>query len=353
MDRRDVLKLGVVAASTSGCATMVSAHPGMTDGDMGAFLSSLDANLDRLGNASILQRFFEGSKKPVTQTPDFARKEALARKTLRSLLLVGTLRELPEERMAHPGVQQRLRDSMGEFDSAMFGMTDLLETLTPTQRADIAGVLREDPDLGMKVMGAIDSEAASYGVAMEGRLKLRSLSAHATSRLKQSPDLVIEEYVTKMHKLAARHGLSEQYERELATSVGEQLLWQGEAPPEQEAAGGSTKALTPPPPPPMMPAEGTGTANGTATGPTLAPGRGPASTPAEAAAARRKKTGKIVGTSLLAAGGISLGVAAVSFGLAAAVGSGGGAILITVGALLGILGLIVLLVGLIVFLANL
>lgn len=346
MDRRDALKLGLgaVAVSGSGCATLAAAHPGMTDTDMDGFLGSLDAVLGRLSTEPILERYFPGKEKDVAKAPRFEHGQDLARKTLRSLFLVGSLRELPEERLAHPGVQQRLRDSMAEFDQALFGMTDLLDGLTPAERSDAARVLRDDPDLGMRLLGGLDAEAAAWGVSSEGRLKLRRVATQATTRLKQSPDAFITEYVDKMNKLAARHGVHEQAQRELATSVGEALLWQGENPPEQEAAGGATtpEGLTPPPPP-QPPVGDVGPAP-----------QQPALTPAEAAAARRKKTTRTIGTSMLTAGGIALGVGLVAFGLGFVAGSSGvGLFLFTVGAIVGISGLLVLLIGLIIFLASL
>ncbi len=343
MDRRDVLKLGVgaVAVGGAGCATVPLAQGGLGDGGMAGFFAQLDGVMDRLATEPVLERFFAGSKKPVTQAPQFERGQDLARKTLRSLALVGALRELPEDQLAHPGVQQRLGAAMGEFDEALFGMTDVLEGLSSTDRADVAKALRDDPDLGMRLMGALDGEAAAWGVSGAGRLKLRGLAAQTTARLKQSPDLFITEYVGKMHKLAARHGAHEAAQRELATSLGEAMLWQGENPPEEPAAGGATQLSPPPPPPP----EGAA--------PLAEAPAAPPRSNAEALADRRRRGGKKAGTVMLTAGGISLGVALTLVGLGFAVGSTGGALLFTLGAIVGIAGLIVLLIGLIIFLANL
>jgi hypothetical protein len=315
---------------------------------MDGFLASIDSTMARLATEPILERFFEGAKRPVSEAPRYQEGQALARKTLRSLFLVGALRDLPEERMAHPGVQQRLRDSMGEFDEAVFGMTDLLDNLSQGERRGVSEALRKDPNLGMKLMGGLDAEAASWGVSMESRLRLRSVAAQATSRLKHAPDLFITEYVGKMRKLAARHGAQEQAQRELATSVAQAMLWQGESPPETEAAGG---ALSPPPPPPVdappaaPPASQAGAQEFDEQGRPL--------TPAQALAERRRRAGRTTGTVMLTAGGISLGVGLTLFGLAFVAGGGAGLVLATIGALVGVAGLIILLIGLIVFLANL
>ena len=139
MDRRDLLKLGAVASlpGMAGCATLLSNPSAVGAGDMAGFLSSLDTALDSIGKGQFFDKFL-----PASRSAEVAARakhgEALTKKTLRSLLLVGTLQELPPEHLGHEGVQQRLRDSMGEFDDAMFGMTAMLEGLSPSDRANVS-----------------------------------------------------------------------------------------------------------------------------------------------------------------------------------------------------------------------
>ena len=329
MDRRDVLKLGAVASvSGSSCASLLSNPGAVGASDLGGFLSSLDGALASIGGG----QFFDGFL-PATRSPELSTRaqhgEVLAKKTLRSLLLVGTLSELPPEHLAHEGVQQRLRDSMGEFDDAMFGMTSMLEQLSPTERADLSQALEEDPQLGMRVMSGVDEQAAAFGVSLKQRTKLRALSTHACARLRQSPELLITEYTGKMHKIAARHGARSAAERTLAASIGTTLLWQSQAA-EGEATGGS---LTPPPPPPQVDPQET---------------RGASASPEPQNAARPERRGPRASHVLLTTGGIALGLTALSVGLGFASGSSGaGLFVFTVGALLGITGLIVLIIGLI------
>lgn len=331
MDRREVLKLGVVGAGLggSGCATLL-ANPGAVGASQrAAFLGELDASLARLGSMSLFDALL-----PATRSPELderaRRGEELAKKTLRSLLLVGTLQELPPEQLAHEDVQARLRGHMGEFDDAMFGATTLLEGLSPTEREGVGRALRDDPGLGMKVMGAIDAEAASFGISLKQRAKLRSVSSHACSRLRQSPELTFTEYAAKMRKLEAREGARAEAERRLAASVASTLLWDT-----ADGEGGTVGGAEPLTPPPMPPPDEDVLA------PVPTPPRAPQRRP-------RRKASPIV----ITAGAVALGVGATVFGIGFAMQGWALAIGITFGAGLGIIGLITLIVGLILLAAG-
>lgn len=344
MDRRDVLKLGAAASlGGSGCASLLSNPAAVGAGEMDGFLASLDGALDSIGSRTSFDRFLPSARN-AQLAARAKRGEELTRKTLRSLLLVGTLQELPPEQLAHEGVQQRLRTSMGEFDDAMFGMTSMLEGLSSTERADISRALREDPQLGMRVMGAVDEEAATFGVSMKVRTKLRGLSTHTCARLRQSPELMVTEYTGKMHKLAARHGAQAEAERAAAAAIGTALLWQGQ-PGEGGAVGGGPLdgGLSAPPPPPQLDAQfdAQEVRGADAPGDVLRPTPPPATAPA-------KRKGPRASHVVLTVGGIALGLGATLLGIGFVSGNSG--ILLvgaTFGALLGIAGLITLIVGLI------
>ena len=234
---------------------------------------------------------------------------------------MGTLQELPPEQVAREDVQERLRRSMGEFDDAMFGMTALLEGLSPTERAQLSKALKDDPALGMRVMGGVDEEAARFGVSLKQRTKLRSVSAHACARLRQSPDLVITEYTGKMRKIEARHGARAALERTTTAALSNALLFQQADNTEGSATGGAG---------PMPPA---------------APG-GPNQEGERGVAPKKNKLSPTV----LTGGAIALGIGVVSLGIGfigIAVGDlGVSAIGLTVGAIVGIIGLVTLIVGL-------
>jgi hypothetical protein len=219
----------------------------------------------------------------------------------------------------------------------MFGMTSLLEGLSPTERAQISKSLQDDPSLGMKVMGAVDEEAAAFGVSMKQRSRLRAISSHTCARLRQSPELTLTEYTGKMRKVAARHGARSELERTSAAAIGNALLWQNQST-DGSAAGGT---LSPPPPPPPLPPQET-------------PG-----TPApvdQAPAQPPPRQGVRASHVVLTAGGIALGLGAALFGIGFATSSSSGgvglALGITFGALLGITGIITLIVGLILLAAG-
>lgn len=365
MDRRDLLKFGALAGvSGSSCASLLSNPGALGAADMNDFLGALDGALAKVLQGRPFDALFPAS--PGSELAARLRHgEELTRKTLRSLLMVGTVGELPLEQQAHEGVQQRLRGSMGEFDDAMFGMTELLENISPTERASVSKALRDDPGLGMRVMGTFDEEAAAMGVSLKQRTRLRALSAQACARLRQSPDVAIAEYAGKARKIAARHGAHAELQRRAAASLGSALLWQ-QVDGAQPAAGGSLaspadagvplidlegRGAAAPANPAWQPPRGEGplqciTDNDCAPGHSCQNyrdlGNGKWSTGQCVAEAPKNKASP----GLLTAGGIILGLGAT--GALIFVASGNAAIGLTVGALLGTIGLVLLIVGLIV-----
>ncbi|MFO0596603.1 MAG: hypothetical protein U0228_14905 [Myxococcaceae bacterium] len=236
MDRRVLLKgaLGLGAVGGSGCATLLSNPGAVTGSSLPDFLATLDAARDSL----LTRPIFPGLRDP--QRPDHdaqvREREELVRKTFRSLVLVGSVQELPREQLAHPEVQRRLSESMGEFDDAMFGITKYLEDLPGDERAKLGQALRDDPDAGMQIAGDIDREAAALGVSMGVRHKLRGLSMHASSRLRQAPQLTLDDLTGKVRKLERWHGAQAEVERAMSASAATAMVWGAEA--VDEAAGG-------------------------------------------------------------------------------------------------------------------
>jgi hypothetical protein len=253
----------------------------------------------------------------------------------RSMFVVGTLQELPPEHLAHAGVQQRLWDSMGEMDDAVFGMTSMLESLSASERASVSQSLREGPNLGMRIMGSVDEQAAGFGVSLKQRSKLRSLSAQACARLKQSPGLAITEYTGKVRKAEARHGARAEAERKAAAAIGSALLWQADGS-GQGAVGGEA-----------VPARAASSDNCHTTADCR-----------EGLECVHTNSCQVVappkaGPALMTAGAIIMGVGLVTFGVGFVATRFtanylGFAIVATVGAILGIIGLVVLIVGAVV-----
>ncbi|MFT3711521.1 MAG: hypothetical protein QM817_28125 [Archangium sp.] len=337
MERRDLLKLGALASvSGSSCAALLNNPGAVSAGELGGFLGALDEAMKGVATGDFFKKYVGNAA--ASSDPELverARKgEELTKKTMRSLLLVGTLSELPPEQLAHESVQERLRSSMGEFDEAMFGMSSLLENLSPTERADIGKALRDDPNLGMKLMGDVDQEAAAFGVSLKQRTKLRGAATQVTARLRNSTDLTVSEYVGKMNKIAARHGAISEFQREAATSMAQQMIWQDTG----ATGGGTTGQPTPPPPPPPQPDPMAGPVD-------------PNAPPMPQAQPEKPRTrASLV---VITAGGIALGLGLLVFGIGYATSNTGGILLgATFGILLGVAGLICLLVGLILLAAG-
>lgn len=341
MNRRDLLKLGVVASSAPGCATVLSAAAPVVPDSIISLFTKLDAQLLQLDSGPVLPSLLDGvpNREKAHTAPWFQESDALARRTLKGFLIATTFQSLTPEQWQQPLVTERLTASMADLDEATLGMTAMLEQSGQGDRKAVGKALRDDPSLGMRIMGAIDQQAGAYGVSLEGRAKLRTASAQAVSRMRQSPDLLISEVTGKIRKLEARHGVTEEAQRRMGVSMASSALFQDGAQP----AGGGAVPLSPPPMPPPLP---------TATPSDVAPVTSQETSEREReerkaiVQERRKQERKSSGIVTMTVGGIALGVG----GLLLLTGN---IFAITVGVLLGGAGLIMLIIGLIIFLASL
>lgn len=326
--RRDFLKastLAGVSAGALGCAgrnegLLVVPGETLSVQNMEAYLARLDSSMHMIATAeSPIPQFFPKGKFDKND-PVLKKGDELLRKNMRSLMLVGSFKDLPEEGRVYPGMQNRLWTSMNEMDEAMLGMHKAVKELTPTERVEIGRALKADPDLGMRIIGAIDEEAGKFGVSMERRMHLRSLAAQACARLKQSSTMFLDEYVTKTEKVMTRSLDPEDVQRQLMASIGEKEFFAMRDRHERyierwQIAQASTDPQS---------------TNGSWI---------------------QKPAQEIPGTGAIKVGAVLLGVGVLVFGLGAimvAAGNEVGLFVGTVGALLGIGGLITLIVGAIV-----
>lgn len=150
-----------------------------------------------------------------------ALSDDLGRRAARSLLVTGAFRDLPEDARTHPVVQHGLRAAMPEMDDAFFGVQSRLDAQTPTERADIARELRQDPELGQRVLRLLDLEASEVGASETRRLHMRALGLGVCERLHQSSEQLIGEYRSKLERVVARHGSDVEAERRLAAALGQ------------------------------------------------------------------------------------------------------------------------------------
>src|SRR5262245_49663230 len=118
MERRNFLKAGVIAGSSVGLGALgcgavlegMSAVPlpslaELRALDMDGFLKNLDSSLGYIQSTSTLESIVP--RDVIIQAhkdPRLSSAESVVRKTLRSMLLVGSFGDLPEAGRVHPGV---------------------------------------------------------------------------------------------------------------------------------------------------------------------------------------------------------------------------------------------------------
>ena len=85
--------------------------------------------------------------------------------------------------------------------------------MTPTERADINRIMREDPTLGPRILDAIDAEAVTAGVSEKRREHLRQVGKHVVFRMRQSTSLLIDDYDDKLKKVSSRDATIESVQR--------------------------------------------------------------------------------------------------------------------------------------------
>jgi hypothetical protein len=401
MERRDFLKASAVcgaavasAGASGGCAAVGAdaAMPGASPtpfGDMDGFLAGLDKMLEEIAKGRPLKSLVASPEKLTSADPDSPfrtpRGEQLFRKSLSSLYLVASFRDLPEEQRLHPGMQARMWRAMGDMDEAVFGTAQMLEELKPSERLALQKRLKDDPDLAMRIGEELDKSATEAGMSPERRLNIRTLSSHISWRLKnQSASVICDEYVGKVRKVAARRGLTEETQRKIAAgAMSSGALWEEQARLAESRFNPISKGLfgsqLPPPP---APPPGTATAAqpaapaATTTAPTAAqpaPSAAPQPAPTHAphpykspdysSASRpppryptdeESESNDKPGSTAITVGGVLLGlslvVGLVGLAIAAESSSVGGGIMgafvVTAAALLLLGGLITLIVGL-------
>jgi hypothetical protein len=277
--------------------------------------------------------------------------------------MAGSFRDLSEAERAHPAVQARIWGSMAEMDEAVFGMTHVLEGFTPTERAKIRETIQSDPDIGMRIAEALDTEASTADVSLQRRTHLRTIAAQLTWRLKNQPiETAIDEYVGKVKKVSARNGYSEELQRKLASQAATGLFiaqaqgQPGAAPAQPGApvapgpgAGAAAPQQAYPPgygpppgyPPGYGPPPGYPPGYGPPPGYVYAPGGQPYYMVQPPVAAEPR------GGAAITVGAILLGLGVIVGAIGFATLDGAGVIAITVGALLLLGGLITLIVGLV------
>jgi hypothetical protein len=339
MERRDVLKAGAIGAAAvavagPGCATVphgdveaAAAAPDVVPDAAGAraFLDALDRQLGYLEHSHFVDEFVAdahpGPRSARVQQV-VAANDLQMKQLLRAALVSQNFRDLPLETQLHPDVQARIAGHMDELDETMFGVGDLLASLSPADHVRVRDVLRDRPTLAMDIGEAIDNHAAKAGLSKARRRQLRSMMMQTAFRLKhEAPGAVIDEYTAKVARLKEETNRSALM---LAVSerVGQQAFWA-----HQKRVAQAPGAAEPPPPRPPVSVQ-----------PTPMP-------PPTAAPATKSHLGLKVGGAML---GIGVLVFGVSLAFAGSGGNDAALVGVTVGSILVGLGLLVLIISAIV-----
>lgn len=156
---------------------------------------------------------------PAANGPAICREDPLdqqlLRSSLRSLLLTGSVKDLPERHQRRPEVVARLAAASPEVDFAVYGMTERLGGMTEAELAEIQERLRADPKAASGVADRLAEEAQAMGIPLSRRLHFRRLINHVVWRLQNQPaSLLIDEYTQKV----VRH--TRQIEKQIARDPG-------------------------------------------------------------------------------------------------------------------------------------
>jgi len=196
MQRRTLLGLGTIglgAAAMDGCVALPWAEtPALSKDDLDRILRNLDTTLAALRD----------SKARTAETRD---AHAMVTKTLSTLYLMGTYRDLPEAAKSQPRVQERLAEALPEIRDTTIAARNWLVEMDTTLRARIDARLRKDPDLTMRVMESIDDYAKQQRVPIEHRTYLRTSAAQLGWRMRnQGSKAVIDDLAAKWDRGVAQ-----------------------------------------------------------------------------------------------------------------------------------------------------
>jgi hypothetical protein len=235
LNRRKLLKGGVAIGGTAGAlASPGCAHGPYLDADelplpdpavVEGIVASLDRRLAWIDQQSLPPSLIPRPGRPLSpeQQERAARWTTLFRQSVRTLYVTGRFLDLPDEIKIHPDVQERVLAAQPEMNEAVFGVTELLESLGPADHRGIRATLRARPDLGEQLAGLLDEPAREDGIPFKRRMSVRSIALGLTERMAaQSPALTIDPYVRRVRKLEARPPTDEDHERLMIARMGEQ-----------------------------------------------------------------------------------------------------------------------------------
>ncbi|MEI7818168.1 MAG: hypothetical protein WCI45_13355 [Desulfuromonadales bacterium] len=221
MKRRGFVKTGLItmaAGASSNLALgeiLIPMSENISQIEMENFISKMDLAMDRIS--------FSGGnylKKLVPQITTGAEQDFF-RSSLRTLLLIGNFGDLPIKGQVHPWMQSRLLYSAPEINHSVTTSIDILKNISNESVEDIRTALSDDPELGDRIMEALDLEAQAIGVSSARRRQMRIMGKRINGRLKHSPEMLFSEYVTKADKLLLASNSDDALEQLLRAQAGE------------------------------------------------------------------------------------------------------------------------------------
>jgi hypothetical protein len=321
----------------------------LSSAELSEYLARVDRGMDEIARGTILpQARADLSAATPARRAEVAREETLAKQGLRALLFTSAYHDLDQHSRRHPEVQRRLERWTPEVDEAVLGMTSTIASLSPERAAEVQRVLRGDPEIGLSLSEQLERQAKLLEVPVQRRLQMRSMLTHFAWRMRvQSPTVVAEEYLTKMHKVAALSGKTEELTRELATRLTDDAFWRYESLVAQaDPMPDDEPGVAPHSAPASQPHSRPASASRPNTTTTPAPAE---SVPLPTVRPLEPEPKPNRGSGLLTGAGITAGIGAVVFGTGAGIlygaGSIAGAFMMTFGGIGVLVGLILLIVG--------
>jgi hypothetical protein len=239
MERRRFLRTGALvgvgvgaAAGGASCATLgtvaqklLKQQP-LTDKEMDRYLAQMDLGLAEISSRPLMAELLPKVAQSKTLLASVAPQEALVRKSLRSLYFTAMHSGLPDKNRDHPGLRQRIERIGPEMDEAVFTMAGSLDALSDTELGDLQSYLKQKPDTGLQVCGLFEGGAKDIGLPFARRMQMRSMMSNLTHRLgAHPPSRLIDEYVSKVQKVASRNGQTEELKRYLTTAGSNATFW--------------------------------------------------------------------------------------------------------------------------------
>jgi hypothetical protein len=118
----------------------------------------------------------------------------------RTLLLTGNFGELSTEEQVHPGVQERLKYSAQEMSATINKAMANLTSLQSDDYTKIKSILNNEPEVGDMALDILVQLSREANVPKRRSRQLNAIGKKVLKRLKHSPEMFINESLTKCSK---------------------------------------------------------------------------------------------------------------------------------------------------------